>query len=100
MIFCVIHPQVQHNGIIRIFYGKGCGVAFSDVTPRIQYHSTKTRARPAPTHILEGQTSIEHSKGGSFFQGAIIQNSSKYLEPVLMFEPMGWQDTKINQIWD
>ena len=68
----VIQSQVQHDSNIRIFYRKGYGAAFSDITPRIQYHPTDTHARPAPTHILEGQTSVKHSEGVSFYWGAIL----------------------------
>lgn len=36
----------------------------SDITPRIQFHSTNTQARPALTSVLGGDTSTGHSKGG------------------------------------
>lgn len=85
---------------VRILHGKGYGAAFSDIIPRIQFHSTNTHARPGATYILEGQTSMEHSKEASPAGHPLATTPLSIFEPVLTFKPMGGHDSTISQIWD
>lgn len=66
----------------------------------MQFHPTKSKARPGPTYVLGRWTSMGQSKGAIPAGEPLFVNHINISEPVLMFKPMRGQDSRSSWIWD